>query len=73
MKRSYLIVGTNGEYFQRSIVNGVKSKLEAMKNFLEVYPKALIISACRLEEEEKNWLNQNNMPECENVVLKKER
>lgn len=69
MKRSYLIVGINGEYFQRSIVNGVESKLEAMKNFLEVYPKAFIISVCRLEEEEKNWLNQNNMPECENVDL----
>lgn len=67
MKRSYLIVGIDNDVFQRSIVNGARNKLEAMKKFTEVYPNALIISVCRLEEEEKEWLNKKNMPECQNI------
>ena len=70
MKKSYFIVGIDYDRtLQRVMVNGVDNKIDAMKNFIKINPKALIISICELNQKEKDWVNKNNMPECENIDL----
>lgn len=68
MKKSYFIVGIDDlDTRQRTIVSGVKNKLEAMMKFVEVYPQMLIVSVCQINQEEKEWLLKNNMPNCKDV------
>lgn len=68
MKKSYFIVGIdNSDTRQRTIVNGVENKLEAMMRFVEIYPKMLIVSVCQINQKEKEWLLKNNMPNCRDV------
>ena len=68
MKKNYFIVGIDDlDTRQRTIVSGVKNKLEAMMKFVEVYPQMLIVSVCQINEKEKEWLLKNNMPNCREV------
>lgn len=68
MKKSYFIVGIDDlDTKQRTIVSGVKNKLEAMMKFVEVYPQMLIVSVCQINQKEKEWLLKNNMPNCREV------
>lgn len=66
---SYLILGFYDGTFQRTIINGAGTKLEAMKNFNKVYPEFLIMSITDLNNEEKDWLNENNMPNNEIIDI----
>lgn len=68
MINSYLIVGMEGNNIQRSLVNS-KSKLLAIKAFVDTYPKFLIISVCRLDKQEAEFISQYNMPDCEELDL----
>lgn len=68
MKKNYFIVGIDDlDTRQRTIVSGVKNKLEAMMKFVEVYPQMLIVSVCQINQKEKEWLLKNNMPNCREV------
>lgn len=68
MKKNYFIVGIDDlDTRQRTIVSGVKNKLEAMMKFVEVYPQMLIVSVCQINQKEKKWLLKSNMPNCEDV------
>lgn len=65
MLRSYLIVGMEDTKIQRTIINRAKSKLQAMQYFLSIYPNTLIMSVCRLDPQEAEFVAQHNMPDSE--------
>lgn len=68
MKKGYFIVGIDDlDTKQRTIVSGVKNKLEAMMKFVEACPQMLIVSVCQINQKGKEWLLKNNMPNCKDV------
>lgn len=56
------MVGMEDSQIQRTIINRASSKLQAMKYFLSIYPNTLIISVCRLDPCEAEFIAQCNMP-----------
>lgn len=68
-KKNYLIVAVGNDAMQRSILNNVETKLEAMRSFNKIYPEFLIISISELNGQERDWMNKNNMPNNEDIDI----
>lgn len=70
MRKTYLITGIENGEFQRATVNveNRKTKLDAIKIYNDKFPKAFIISVCRLEQEEYEWILKNNLPNRKDIV-----